>query len=112
MSPNQRITVQTQAVLRVFLTDPTRQWYGLEISDTTEPPLATGTIYPILARLEGLGWVTSTWEPAGTDHGRPPRRYYTLTGEGATQAPAAIAATYHSRRQRLPAWLTPHLDPA
>lgn len=38
-----------------------------------------GTLYPLLSRLRRNGWVDTTWQesPVG-----PPRRYYTLTGEG------------------------------
>ncbi|MDA0162850.1 PadR family transcriptional regulator [Solirubrobacter ginsenosidimutans] len=40
-----------------------------------------GTLYPLLGRLRREGLVETTWResPSG-----PPRRYYTLTGEGAS----------------------------
>ncbi len=49
--------------------------------------LSSGTIYPILRKLEGLGLVRSEWEDEADAHseGRPRRRYYELT-------PAGIAA--------------------
>lgn len=53
--------------------------------------MASGTLYPILLRLEAAGWLRSEWElgdPATL--GRPRRRYYMLTGEGAKSA-AAVA---------------------
>ena len=40
--------------------------------------LPEGTIYPILRRLEGRGWVSSRWNP---DRGRR-RRTYRLTSQG------------------------------
>ncbi|MBM3782751.1 MAG: PadR family transcriptional regulator [Acidobacteria bacterium] len=43
------------------------------------PPLKEGTIYPILARLDRDGLVASEW--VESEHG-PPRKYYTLTGDG------------------------------
>ena len=57
--------------------------YGFDILDDTA--LESGTIYPILRRLEEAGCVRSRWEPAERAHaeGRPPRRYYELTGAGA-----------------------------
>jgi len=37
-------------------------------------------IYRALSGLEAMGWVTSDWDSAQTQG--PPRRVYTLTGEG------------------------------
>ncbi len=52
---------------------------------------ATGTIYPILARLEAAGWVVSDWEAIDpAEEGRPRRRLYYLTGAGALQARVAL----------------------
>ena len=48
--------------------------------------LASGTLYPMLARLQEQGLVTSEWESAPAVAGRPPRKYYRLTGEGARVA--------------------------
>ena len=50
--------------------------------------IRSGTLYPILAKLEDAGWVTSNWEDAAVAAGnkRPPRRYYRLTGTGETSA--------------------------
>jgi len=53
--------------------------WGLQIVRQTS--LATGTIYPILARLEDAGWIESEWEDV-QDHGGPKRRYYRLTIDG------------------------------
>ncbi|MEV0585451.1 PadR family transcriptional regulator [Nonomuraea sp. NPDC050310] len=97
-----RMTLQLQAVLQVFLADPARPRYGLELCTTTALP--SGTIYAILARLERCGWVESALEQT-TEHeppGRPRRRYYTITDKGRAAAPAAIARAY-GRRRPLPA---------
>lgn len=94
------MTIPTQFVLRALLEHPTRELYGLEICAAAG--LASGTIHPILARLEGLGWVESTWEnidPA--KEGRPRRRYYRLNPHGAEQARHALA-TAHTPISRLP----------
>ncbi len=56
-SPSPRMTLPTQLVLRALLEDPGAERYGLEIGDTAGLP--SGTIHPILARLERLGWVES-----------------------------------------------------
>jgi PadR family transcriptional regulator len=85
-----RMTFQTALVLHALLADPTSPRYGLEVAKQTRLP--TGTIYPILARLEAAGWVASDWEAVEpAREGRPRRRLYQLTGAGATQARAALS---------------------
>ncbi len=97
------MTFQTQAVLKVLLDDPARDQYGLELA--TSADLKTGTLYPILARLEKAGWITSAWEDIDESaEGRRRRRYYRLTPEGAAQASAAIAEAI--------ARITPAIRPA
>jgi PadR family transcriptional regulator PadR len=56
--------------------------YGFEIMDATG--LASGTVYPILRRLEEAGMLSAKWERAAAAHDeqRPPRRYYQITGTG------------------------------
>lgn len=56
--------------------------YGFEIMRVTDLP--SGTVYPLLRRLEAGGLVRSRWEDEteATDEGRPARRYYEITGEG------------------------------
>jgi PadR family transcriptional regulator, regulatory protein PadR len=85
-----RITLQTLQVLKVLLTDPLDEHYGLEIS--RESGLPTGSIYPILTRLETAGLVTSAWENIDeSEQGRRRRRYYRLTAEGAKSAHDEVA---------------------
>ncbi len=56
--------------------------YGFEVMKVTG--LKSGTIYPLLRRLESSGLVESRWEDEGDAHadGRPARRYYGATTEG------------------------------
>jgi DNA-binding PadR family transcriptional regulator len=56
--------------------------HGFEIMDATGLP--SGTVYPILRRLEREGLVRASWEDAATarDEQRPPRRYYALNAAG------------------------------
>ncbi len=56
--------------------------YGFEIMRITDLP--SGTVYPILRRLEGQGLARSAWEDEDEAHSdrRPARRYYQLTPEG------------------------------
>jgi PadR family transcriptional regulator PadR len=89
--PGPRMTLPTQLVLRALLAEPTQEMYGLQICE--QAGLASGTIHPILARLEREhGWVTSHWEDISPqDEGRPRRRYYKLTEDGAERARIALA---------------------
>ena len=65
--------------------------HGFDVLDATGLP--SGTVYPILRRLEDAGLVRSRWESVlvAREEGRPPRRYYELTGTGAESARAAVA---------------------
>lgn len=98
------MTLQTQLVLRVMLEDPDRERYGLELSDALGLP--SGTIYPILARLEQVGWVESAWEDEAVNQqwGRPRRRMYRITGDGASRARAALQRTQRQSAGRGFAW--------
>jgi PadR family transcriptional regulator PadR len=92
------MTLTTQLVLRALLADPGREMYGREIMQAAS--LATGTVYPILARLVAEGWVSVREEKIDKRaEGRPARRYYRLTPEGTRKAGAAMAraATQLSR---------------
>jgi DNA-binding PadR family transcriptional regulator len=89
------MTLQTQRVLAVLLEDPLGQHYGLDVSRRVGLP--TGSIYPILARLERSGWASSHWEEIDPiAEGRRPRRYYRLTGAGAEQARGVLEQTVRS----------------
>lgn len=63
--------------------------HGFDVMDATGLP--SGTVYPILRRVEFEGLVTSKWERAeiAQREGRPPRRYYELTGAGEAWLAAA-----------------------
>jgi PadR family transcriptional regulator PadR len=52
---------------------------------------AHGTLYKALGRLEEFGLLVSRWEDAAGVEGRPRRRLYELTGEGARVAERARA---------------------
>jgi DNA-binding PadR family transcriptional regulator len=99
MADRLRMTLPTQFVLRALLSDPQAELYGVEISDAAGLP--SGTVHPILARLEGLRWVQSRWEDIDPKvAGRPARRYYRLTAAGAQAARTALAEAYQSKSKR------------
>lgn len=95
-----KMTGPVQQILRAMLADPAAPRYGLEISKLAG--LETGTLYPVMARLEMVGWVESSWEDPGLGvrEGRPRRRYYQLTRDGAEQARIALAEISRIREKR------------
>ena len=86
-----RITVPVLKVLQVLIAaDPDEHAYGLMLCMRTG--LKSGTLYPVLARLERAGWVESAWE--GIEPrvvGRPRRRCYWLTVLGQRFGAAELA---------------------
>jgi DNA-binding PadR family transcriptional regulator len=56
--------------------------HGFDVIDATG--LASGTVYPILRRLEREALVSASWEDAAIaqEEQRPPRRYYDITPAG------------------------------
>jgi PadR family transcriptional regulator, regulatory protein PadR len=84
-----RITGPTLKVLGALLSSGQVELSGAEISRATK--LASGTLYPILFRLERAGWLESHWEKDDPKAlGRPRRRLYHVTALGARNARAAV----------------------
>lgn len=80
-----RLSLQTLRVLEAFLEQPTRELSGADVHKRSG--LASGTLYPILLRLESAGWFVSRWEAISpTAAGRPRRRLYRLTATGLARA--------------------------
>jgi PadR family transcriptional regulator, regulatory protein PadR len=86
MEPLSRVTAATIDVLRVLI-DADEPCWGLQVIKSSDRP--AGSVYPILERLESLGWVRSSWETDDSRSG-PRRRYYELTEGGAESAAAAV----------------------
>jgi PadR family transcriptional regulator, regulatory protein PadR len=84
-----RISPQTLALLEALLSKPTSWHHGYALSQQTS--LASGTLYPILMRLEKLHWLETSWEQPGTVAGRPPRHLYSLTSEARAWAREELA---------------------
>jgi PadR family transcriptional regulator, regulatory protein PadR len=80
-----RSTHTTRAVLQA-LADADTPLYGRQIIEATD--LYAGTVYPILNRLERVGWVAREDEDVDPKQaGRPARRFYSLTTEGRAHLP-------------------------
>jgi PadR family transcriptional regulator, regulatory protein PadR len=94
------MTIPTQLVLEALLDAPERERYGLEIGEVAG--LRSGTVHPILARLEAYGWLSSRWEDIDASaEGRPARRYYVLTADGVQAARAALTRAHRPATVRL-----------
>jgi PadR family transcriptional regulator PadR len=83
-----RVTYPTTLVLQALLQG---HHHGFDVMDATSLP--SGTVYPILRRLDAEGLVRSHWEKEGVARReqRPPRRYYELTPSGRIFAAEAVA---------------------
>jgi DNA-binding PadR family transcriptional regulator len=64
--------------------------HGFDIIDLSGLP--SGTVYPILRRLESAGLLRSRWEAVARARAenRPPRRLYQVTAAGATELARAF----------------------
>jgi PadR family transcriptional regulator, regulatory protein PadR len=93
------MTGPLERVLSAFLADPAAPRYGYDLMKTARLP--SGTLYPLLARLERQKLVASAWETPQHD-GQRPRKYYQLTGEGIRIARLELAQA-SARAHRAPA---------
>jgi PadR family transcriptional regulator, regulatory protein PadR len=82
------MTGPLERVLRAFLDDPLAPRYGYDLMKAAG--LQSGTLYPLLARLEKENLVSSAWETP-QQGGERPRKYYRLTGEGVATARLELA---------------------
>jgi DNA-binding PadR family transcriptional regulator len=102
MATRTRTSKQTLALLNALAAKPSQWHYGYALSHETE--LMSGTLYPILMRLEGRGWLETQWETpealAEGRGGRPPRHMYRLTADGRASAIEALAAARSKSKSR------------
>lgn len=74
-----------RALLSALLESGGRWSHGYDLSAQTG--IKSGTLYPLLIRLEAQGYLEAHWQsPAGS--GRPPRHAYRLTAAGENLARA------------------------
>lgn len=93
-----RMTRTSRSVLEVLVDGFEDDLWGLRICHLAKLP--SGTVYPLLARLEDIGWVETRWEtdedaPARTTG--PRRRFYRLTPNGLASARTALATPQQGR---------------
>lgn len=90
MAGDIELTRREALVVRAFLEEPSKPKYGFELMESLG--ISSGTLYPMLAKLERQGWIEGHREDIDPSvAGRPPRRNYRLTGEGLVLARNALA---------------------
>lgn len=102
------MTKHNVALLQLFQSEPTREWYGLEVADALK--MKSGVLYPGLHRLHAAGMLTRTEEdvdPAAV--GRPRRRLYRLTAHGAAFAREQLGEPVTTAPPRKPVARLPRL---
>ncbi|MFJ4579892.1 PadR family transcriptional regulator [Streptomyces echinatus] len=92
-----RVTTTVAKTLAAFLNEPDAPQYGMALMDQTG--LASGTLYPILMRLQREGWLEASIEDIDPAvEGRPRRKNYVLTQTGRSAARQALAELYEATR--------------
>jgi DNA-binding PadR family transcriptional regulator len=90
MADKIRISGPTLKLLKLLLESPREGRSGAAISKLTK--LGSGTMYPLLQRLEIAGWIEGEWETVDpSEVGRPKRRFYKLTRSGQAEAVKVFA---------------------
>jgi DNA-binding PadR family transcriptional regulator len=89
MTTSPRMTGPTLKVLGQLMEARSEGLSGADISKAIG--IASGTLYPILFRLERAGWLSSDWEDIdASEMGRPRKRLYRMTSIGALEGRAAF----------------------
>jgi PadR family transcriptional regulator PadR len=78
-----------RALLEALLAAGPGWSHGYELTASTG--IRSGTLYPLLIRLEAQGYLDAEWQPP-TAPGRPPRHAYRLTAAGQRLARGEAAA--------------------
>ena len=79
MTRKRALSGHARALLAALAAAAGRWSYGYEL--TTLTGIRSGTLYPLLIRLEAQGYLEAEWQqPAAA--GRPPRHAYRLTAAG------------------------------
>ncbi|HEX8262818.1 MAG TPA: helix-turn-helix transcriptional regulator [Allosphingosinicella sp.] len=89
MTRKRALSSHARAMLGALVAAGPRWSYGYELMSRTG--IRSGTLYPLLMRLEAQGYLEAQWQP--TAAGRPPRHAYRLTAAGRALAAAEAAVT-------------------
>jgi PadR family transcriptional regulator, regulatory protein PadR len=86
-APN--VSRQTSLLLSILLESPSEWRHGYQLSQITG--FKSGTLYPLMMRLEEQGFLESKWQESDRSSG-PPRHVYRLTASGRALARERRAA--------------------
>jgi PadR family transcriptional regulator len=91
MRKQRKLSPTAARVLSLFVDAPDREIFGLEVIKEAEIP--SGSLYPILHRLEGLDLLRAEWESLETAvaAGHRPRKKYRLNPDAMERAAGLIA---------------------
>lgn len=98
MTRARALSNQARAALAVLLDAGDRWSHGYDVSRLAG--IKSGTLYPLLIRLEAQGYLLAEWHPPA-EPGRPPRHAYRLTARGVELARSSLphpSPTYPSGR--------------
>ncbi len=100
MTRTRALSPHARMVLAVLL-DAGSEWsHGYELARLAN--VKSGTLYPLLIRLEAQGYLEAEWQQP-TEGGRPPRHAYRLTASGVQLAransPGHAASPTERRRE-------------
>ena len=104
-----RMTPATTDVLQALLSAGDAPVWGLRVVKQTGRP--TGSVYPILDRLQRAGWAVSSWD-ADPERPGPRRRLYVLTPEGAAAARSLVDSRNAAHRSTAPGLRQPRPETA
>lgn len=79
MSGLRALSPHARMVLAILLDAGGRWSHGYELARLAD--VKSGTLYPLLIRLEAQGYLEAEWQQP-TEGGRPPRHAYRLTASG------------------------------
>lgn len=79
MSRNRALSPHARMVLAVLLNAGGKWSHGYELARLAD--VKSGTLYPLLIRLEAQGYLEAEWQQP-LEGGRPPRHAYRLTANG------------------------------
>jgi DNA-binding PadR family transcriptional regulator len=85
MTRARALSPHARAVLAVLLAARAGWSHGYELARLAE--VKSGTLYPLLIRLEAQGYLEAEWQQP-SEAGRPPRHAYRLTASGVQLARA------------------------
>jgi PadR family transcriptional regulator, regulatory protein PadR len=85
MARTRTLSPQAQMILATLLDASGRWSHGYELARLAN--VKSGTLYPLLIRLEAQGYLEAEWQQP-IEGGRPPRHAYRLTASGVQLARA------------------------